>query len=133
MRNFMIASLMICSLYSFAQQKELHTFYDDGSLKSTYRYTDENNYQVTNYYPSGAIMETGSFADGKLNGVWTCFSSSGIKTGEASYRSGLREGEWNMYDESGNLRYSISYVSNKMVSANRYDVNGKLVAETHTR
>jgi antitoxin component YwqK of YwqJK toxin-antitoxin module len=129
----MIASLMICSMFSFAQQKELHTFYDNGTIKSTYQYTDENNYQVTNYYPSGSVMETGAFVDGKLNGVWTSFSASGIKTGEAVYSLGQREGEWKMYDESGNLRYSISYAANKMVSANSYDINGKLVAETHSR
>lgn len=132
MRNLMIACLMFCSIFAFAQQKELHTFYEDGSLKSAYSYSDENNYTVVNYYPSGTVMETGSFLNGNLNGTWISFSAKGIKTGEAVYVNGSREGEWKMFDDAGNVRYKINYAANRIVSANSYDSNGKLVAESHT-
>lgn len=133
MKNLILIGLMCVSFSLAAQQKDLRTFYDDGSIKSLYSYTDADNYNVTNYYPNGKVKERGQFVNGKMSGVWNSFNESGVLTAEASYVDGQKEGEWRVYDGSGALRYKVTYANNRMANATSFDQAGKLVAETQAR
>jgi len=133
MKNLFVVAMMSISLSLISQEKELRTFYDDGSVKSEYVYSNADNYKVTNFYLNGKIMEIGEFTNGKMNGTWVSFNENGAKTGEAVYNQGKKQGEWKMYDSSGNIRFAINYDNGKMVSATSFDSSGKLVAETHSR
>jgi hypothetical protein len=102
MRNVVLFFLVTIS-FELSAQRELKTFFDNGTVKSSYKYTDLNNYDVSNFYTSGKLMETGSFVNGKMNGLWTSYSENGVKSGEAFYSNGIKSGEWKIYDEVGSL------------------------------
>jgi antitoxin component YwqK of YwqJK toxin-antitoxin module len=129
MKNLVMV-LMVTISCQLSAQKEVKTFFDNGSVKSVYKYTDLNNYEVTNFYISGKPMETGSFANGKMNGLWVSYSETGLKSGEATYVNGMKSGEWKIYDEFGALKYKINYADNHIISASNFDAAGKAVAET---
>jgi antitoxin component YwqK of YwqJK toxin-antitoxin module len=131
MKNVMLLFLFALSL-ELSAQRELKTFFDNGTTKSSYKYTDLNNYEVSNYYISGKLMETGSFVNGKMNGMWTAYNENGFKSGEAFYTNGIKNGEWKIYDETGAIKYKITYADNHIVSALNFDAAGKAVAETRT-
>jgi antitoxin component YwqK of YwqJK toxin-antitoxin module len=131
MKNLMLCLLVAISC-ELSAQKEVKTFFDNGVVKSSYKYTDLNNYEVTNFYTSGKPMETGSFVNGKMNGLWVSYSEAGLKSGEATYVNGIKSGEWKIYDESGALKYKILYADNHIVSASNFDAAGKAVAETRS-
>ena len=133
MKNLFVIAMMSISLSLFSQEKELRTFYDNGSVKSEYVYSNADNYKVTNFYLNGKIKEIGEFANGKMHGAWVSFNENGAKTGEAFYAQGKKQGEWKMYDSEGNMRFSINYDNGKMLTATSFDSAGKLVAETHSR
>lgn len=133
MQGLVAIVLMSFSLSLFSQEKELKTFFDNSAVKSEYIYSDANNYKVTNYFENGNVKEIGEFANGKMHGSWLSFTKEGIKAGEASYNNGLKQGEWKIYDQSGNMRYTINYENGRIMNATNYDSNGKLVAETHSR
>lgn len=133
MRKLLVLVFACLSFGLMAQNKEVHTYYDNGGLKSTYRYTSAQYYEVINYYPSGRIMETGRFVNGKMHGTWITYSEAGIRSGEASYKNGERSGEWKLYDENGQVRYKALYDANRIVNSVNIDANGNAVAETRTR
>jgi len=129
MKNLVLCFFVVIS-FELSAQREVKTFFDNGTTKSSYKYTDLNNYEVTNFYTSGKPMETGSFSNGKMNGLWVSYSEAGVKSGEASYVNGVKSGEWKIYDESGALKYKIMYADNHILSASNFDAAGKAVAET---
>jgi antitoxin component YwqK of YwqJK toxin-antitoxin module len=131
MKNVVLFFLVAIS-FELSAQRELKTFFDNGTTKSSYKYTDLNNYDVSNFYITGKLMETGSFVNGKMNGLWTSYSENGVKSGEAFYLNGIKSGEWKIYDEVGSLKYKITYADNHIVSALNFDTAGKTVAETKT-
>lgn len=116
MTRFFVLLFVGMAINLSAQTKELKSFYDNGIVKSVYRYSSTQDYEFTNYYPSGKVMESGRFVNGKMDGLWTSWSESGIKTAESRYTNGERNGEWRVYDESGALRYKVVYDANKIVS-----------------
>jgi antitoxin component YwqK of YwqJK toxin-antitoxin module len=132
MKGLLIA-LLFSSVGLFAQNKEINTFYDNGAIKSTYHYSDASNYEVSNYYMSGKLMETGRFVNGKMDGTWISYNESGLKSGEASYVRGEKSGEWKMYDETGSMRYKIVYANNRIVNAVNFDASGRSIAESKSR
>lgn len=84
------------------------------------------------YYPSGQIMETGSFVAGLRSGVWTRMSESGNKTGEGSYFNGQKHGKWMVWDEKGTKRFEMEYVNGEKANTwYNWDENGTLIATTN--
>jgi len=133
MKNLLLIVLVFVSVSVVAQQKELRTFFDNGTVKSVYIYSSSENYHVTNYFTNGKMMETGQFVNGKMDGVWTSFNEQAVQTGEATYSEGVKTGDWKIFDASGAIRYKITYANNRIVTATNFDQAGKLVAESHSR
>ena len=132
MKKLIGFAFVLLSLSLSAQNNEVKTYYDNGMVKSSYRYTSARNYEVINYYRNGKAMETGRFVNGKMEGVWVTFAENGVRNSEGNYRNGEKSGEWKVYHDNGVLRYKIVYDANRIVSAVNFDAHGKAVAETHT-
>ncbi len=131
MRSLIVLAFFIMSLGLTAQNREVRTYYDNGTLKSTYRYTSASNYEVTNYYPSGKIMESGRFINGKMDGAWTSYAVNGIRTSEGLYKNGEKIGEWKLYDDNGSLRQKLVYEANRVINSTPYHRPANAVAESH--
>lgn len=133
MKSLVAIVLFLSGFALNAQNKELKTYFESGSVKSIYSYADAANYTVQNFYPNGKLQETGTFVNGKMNGTWVSYLENGQKSGEAFYANGVKTGDWKIYDQTGVLKYSITYANDKMVNAVSLDANGQHIAETSPR
>jgi antitoxin component YwqK of YwqJK toxin-antitoxin module len=124
---------LFVGLLSNAQNKELKTYYDNGKLKSIYNYQDASNYTVQNFFENGNLSETGRFVNAKMDGVWVNYTENGQRAGEAFYSSGVKTGDWKVYDQTGSLKYKITYQNDRIVNAVSLDSNGQNLAETSPR
>jgi antitoxin component YwqK of YwqJK toxin-antitoxin module len=105
----------------------------NGATKSIINVTDgKPNGDATFYYPSGQIMETGSFVAGLKSGLWIRTSEKGVKIGEGTYFNGVKHGKWFMWDENGVKRFEMDYVhGTKANTWYNWDEKGELVATTN--
>ena len=124
---------LFVGLLSNAQNKELKTYYDNGKLKSIYNYQDASNYTVQNFFENGNLSETGRFVNAKMDGVWVNFTENGQRAGEAFYSNGVKTGDWKVYDQTGALKYKITYQNDRILNAVSLDSNGQNLAETSPR
>jgi antitoxin component YwqK of YwqJK toxin-antitoxin module len=124
---------LFVGLFLNAQNKELKTYYDNGKLKSIYNYQDASNYTVQNFFENGNLSETGRFVNAKMDGVWVNFTENGQRAGEAFYSNGVKTGDWKVYDQTGSLKYKITYQNDRIVNAVSLDSNGQNLAETSPR
>lgn len=124
---------LFVGLLSNAQNKELKTYYDNGNLKSIYVYQDASNYTVQNFFENGNLSETGRFVNAKMDGVWVNYTENGQRAGEAFYSNGVKTGDWKVYDQTGALKYKITYQNDRIVNAVSLDSNGQNLAETSPR
>jgi antitoxin component YwqK of YwqJK toxin-antitoxin module len=85
---------------------------------------------ISYFNTQGQLTETGHYAIGKKEGVWTQFSASGNKLGEAFYKDGKKDGIWTIWDEKGIKRYHMVYSMGKKVDTwKMWDENEQLVSE----
>jgi len=88
------------------------------------------NGQMKYYHLKGYVEETGSYSNGKKEGVWIQFASNGQQLGEAYYKNGLKDGIWTVWDEQGIKRYHMVYSMGKKVDTwKMWDENAVLVSE----
>lgn len=65
---------------------------------------------VKSYYENGNIKEVLSFNEKeKLDGICLTYSADGVQTGLASYKDGIKHGEWKIWREDGTLVYEMFY------------------------
>ena len=105
---------------------------------SGYRLSKGVNGPQTFYYPSGAIMSSGEYLEGKMNGKWQHFDENGKQRVLASYESGKENGEWEWYNEDGSLKKKgnyknglfdgqwLNYYENGQLNDSSNYVNGRL-------
>ena len=54
--------------------------------------------------------------DDQRHGLFLVFYENGQPEREASYKNGLRDGEWKFYDSEGNHQYSLFYNKGKILN-----------------
>jgi|WetSurMetagenome_2_1015567.scaffolds.fasta_scaffold28941_2 uncharacterized protein len=85
-------------------------FYDDGTLSSLGKYT--NNLAVGNwkyFYKDGKTEQTGSYKQGKTEGLWQWFYQNGDLKREEEFFEGKAEGMYIEYDTTGQIIVSGKY------------------------
>jgi antitoxin component YwqK of YwqJK toxin-antitoxin module len=88
------------------------------------------NGTITFYFPSGLVMEKGTYSYGEKHGNWTRYNESNIVTATANYKNGKKDGEWKMFSEAGQLKMVMHYDSGDKTGLwFMYDENGKVSSE----
>ncbi len=75
-----------------------------------------NMVKATYYYDNGQIQQEGFFKDGKLDGKWIAYDTTGNKKSIGEYSNGQKTGKWFFWNEANlsEVDYSnnqIAYVS----------------------
>lgn len=109
-----------------AQEVLAQTFYENGRLQST-RFSDGALERFITYYPSGRIQASGTYRDGRREGVWKQFAENGAVLAEASFRAGHRTGVWQFRDGTNVLRGRLTYADGRLAAGEQYEA-GELVA-----
>ena len=68
------------------------------------------------YYDNGNIKEILSFKEDKLHGKCITFSIDGNKTGQASYKNGIKHGVWKIWADNGTLLYENTFLESTVFS-----------------
>ena len=108
MKKLLLFIFIFISISSFAQNTE-------------YKY----------YYENGNIREILSFnEDKKLDGICLAYSLEGVQTGIASYKNGIKEGEWKIWRPDGSIVYEMFYKNGKKIGTwKMYDEKGNIIKE----
>jgi len=86
------------------KQGEWEFYYDNGSLKSTGSYLDNQKHaKWVYYYPSGQIEQTGNYKQGKEDGDWEWFYPNNDVLRTEHFYNGLEDGELIEYSDSGEI------------------------------
>ncbi len=83
---------------------------DDGLLLRKLQFLDgQFNGENTVFFADGGIKEIQSYKAGLMDGTWTTYNQSGIKTAEAGYRQGKKHGPWFIWNDEGILMFEMYY------------------------
>jgi antitoxin component YwqK of YwqJK toxin-antitoxin module len=110
---FAVFASIICTAVS-AQEVE-PVFAQDGEIiKGTF------------YYEDGTVSHGGTCKDGKLQGNWISYDTSGEKTAMANYEEGEKAGKW--YFWSADKLTEVDYSQNRIAEVKTYKNQGNLVS-----
>jgi RNA polymerase sigma factor (sigma-70 family) len=112
----------------------------------------------TAYHPTGLVLETGSFHDGRTTGTWERYYDNGALKSRRHYDSGrqvgdyvtfyedgtpenighyeadMRTGQWRSFHRNGQLRQIKHYLADKLHGTQtNYDEQGRKRRESHWR
>jgi len=80
------------------------------------------------FYPSGKLMETGTFTDGKKDQKWTRYNENGSVSAIAFYTLGKKSGTWSVFDNNGKKRFEMQYENGEKAGVwTNWDEHGMVV------
>lgn len=104
------------------------SFSKENNVRVTCKKFDSNHRQFFVHTDDGDLIETGFYHANNPNLTWIQYGKDGNKLMLAQFQNGVKQGTWYIWDESGYLKYEISYLNNKIQSARELDRTGALVA-----
>lgn len=120
MRTLLLPLLLLMNLALFAQEKAIQERFPNGRLKCT-RFTVEDTDRFMNYYESGRLKETGTFRNGRRDGVWEQFAENGTLLARACFQDGTRTGTWEFRNASNELKGRLIYSDGRLACSQHYD------------
>lgn len=72
------------------------------------------------FYLTGELLADVRLEYGKLNGIGLFYYKNGMKMQEGIYQNELKNGEWKVWDQNGNLDYTETYKNGRMLEGVRY-------------
>lgn len=112
------------------KQGTFRRFYPDSTVAEIM--TWENGKQSgewLQYYPDGTICLKGHYTDGQLNGPFLFFHPNGITHFDGQYLKNMREGDWKVYSEEGNLIKTLVYHEGRIDDPEYVERETKLLDE----
>lgn len=108
-------------------EKVIKTYYDDGNLKTSVTYVDNQKHGIAcNYYPSGKIHTQFNYKKGLKEGEAIWFYENGIPFQKTMYVDNLRQGIQFRYHESGELMAEIPFKNDTLqIGTKEYFKNGE--------
>ncbi len=88
--------------------------------------------KVEDFTKEGKLIMTGGYAEGKKNGPFAGYDTTGRKLWEGSYNDDKRVGEWNYYYADGSLKSSMRFVDSELEVITYLDSTGKVLVENGT-
>lgn len=94
--------------------------YDETIYSINGSYGNENG-EYIRYYANNNIEEVGFYLAGKLHGKRTHFYKNGKKQFEILYKNGNKDGIAKYFDFEGNLKRTIEYKENNLISQKNFN------------
>ena len=74
--------------------------------------------KATYYYENGQIQQEGFFRDGKLEGQWVAYDTTGNKKSVGEYNKGIKSGKWLFWSDA--LLTEVNYSDNMVASVKNW-------------
>jgi len=105
-------------------------YYESGTLKSKYTYTDNRITYKINNYEDGKTKFIGNYKDGKSHGKHEHYDIDGNLSLSGNYTNGKRDGVWFFQHLGDSQKDETTYVMGKKTGATKiFNANGKLYAQ----
>ena len=127
--------LFIVPLLAFSQTETKREYYESGRLLSIINYTDGVRNGSCKYfhdYGAWAIKSAVNYKNGKLIGSSKAYNQQGqlIEQGQYKYTEegvySRKDGKWNTYYNSGELKVEITYENGKSIQYISYEKDGSI-------
>lgn len=105
------------SFCGYGQQNPLTETYSDGTVKIIVQPMGKGNSLVKKFDEKGNLSETGTWKDGYKDKSWVSYRPDGTIATIGNFNYGVRNGIWLVFDETGKVKYEITYENNKVVNA----------------
>lgn len=99
-------------------------YYKDGRLEVR---TRRDDYEFTGwhgpawaYYPSGKLMKSWTYVEGKIEGPWLSFYENGKPQCQCYFKNNKREGSQQVYHENGQLRVRWHAERSRILDVSEY-------------
>ncbi len=102
MKKYILLIALLVSGITFAQEQNIKLEAIGDLVKTTY------------YFDSGQVQQEGFFKDGKLDGVWTSYSTNGTKIAVATYKNGEKTGKWFFWNND--ILHEVDYTNSKIAA-----------------
>lgn len=73
-----------------------------------------------NFYPNGAVKDSGYYKDGLRDGHWEEYFDNGQTSASGSYLRGQKNGGWKHFDKKGKLVVLADYREGKLIHQKKY-------------
>ena len=97
------------SYYPNGNLESIGNFKDYSKDKSSYNPKESKEGIYKNYYETGALKETGTYASNRRNGLTTSYYENGKIKMEIPFSNDQLDGEVKFFDETGKLKFSKSF------------------------
>ena len=74
--------------------------------------------KATYHYDNGQIQQEGFFKDGKLEGQWVAYDTSGNKKSVGEYNKGIKSGKWLFWSNA--VLTEVNYNDNAIASVKNW-------------
>lgn len=74
-----------------------------------------------NFYPNGAVKDSGYYENGLRDGMWNEYYSNGVLAAQGAYIHGAKEGGWKFMNSEGKLIMLAEYRRGKLVYHKNYN------------
>ena len=103
-------TLAVCA-QGVAKDTIINSYYENGNIKEQLSYNEKQELDGKCYTWTIEGTKTGeaSYKDGVKHGVWKIWRNDGTLAYELFYEEGKKKGEWKSYGESGELLAVIKY------------------------
>jgi len=88
-----------------------HLEYDEGGVLMRKLQLLDGQFYGENvvYFDNGSVREIQSYTAGLMDGTWTIYNASGVKTAQAGYMNGKKHGSWFIWNDQGILMFEMYY------------------------
>jgi uncharacterized protein len=117
------------------QTGEWKFYYTNGKLKKISNFSaDTENGAFKLYHRNGNIVESGTFANGKLNGEIKSFTIYGGLEELHNFKDGIHQGKYEEYHLNGKLKFAANYTNDKFNGTYKsYHPDGKIYVEGNVK
>jgi len=84
-----------------------------------------NKVKVTFFHDNGAVAQTGTYTNGKLDGEWVMYDAMGAKQAMGRYANGVRQGKWFFWQQEG-LK-EVDYLNNQIAQVVKWNSSEAVV------
>jgi antitoxin component YwqK of YwqJK toxin-antitoxin module len=121
-------ALLFASTSLLAQDQGYKREYYPGGQLSRISWAAGDEVRFVRYHENGQVMEKGAYVEGRPNGRWSQYDTSGERTCTARFDHGRRSGTWKLRTMDG-ITHHLVYKDNKLVYGDQVDASGTVVAE----
>ena len=106
MKKLVIASVLLVSSLSFAQEVKPKLEVVNEMVKATY------------FYDNGQVKQEGYYLDGKLHGKWMAYNEDGSKQSIGEYNKGTKTGKWFFWNDT--LLNEVDFSDSKIAEVKKW-------------